>query len=303
MKEIVVTGATGIVGKPLTQLLISKGYNVTVFTTSASKAENTLPGVKKYVQWSAYDMGKWMNEVEGKDAVIHLAGESIFGQLWSDEYKEKVMKSREDGTYNVVEAIAKADKRPTVFISASAIGYYGFSENIMFDEDSPAGEGFLAEVSKKWEKEAERAELFGLRRVSVRVGIVLDKSEGALDKILTPFKYFLGGTVGEGNQWISWIHNLDCANLFIHALENRSVKGALNAVAPKPVKMKEFSDTLAEVLNRPAVLEIPKFILENLYGEASVPVTEGIKVFPKKALETGYKFRFTELKEALKNLL
>lgn len=303
MKEIVVTGATGIIGKPLTQLLVSRGYNVTVFTTSADKAENTLPGVKRYVQWSAYDMGKWMNEVEGKDAVIHLAGESIFGQLWSDAFKEKVMKSREDGTYNVVEAIAKADRRPTTFISASAIGYYGFSDNITFDEESPSGEGFLAEVCKKWEKEAERAELFGLRRVSVRVGIVLDKSEGALEKILTPFKYFLGGTVGDGNQWISWIHNLDCASLFIHALENRNVKGPLNAVAPNPVRMKEFSDTLGEILNRPAVLELPKFIVENLYGEASIPVTEGIKVFPKKALETGYKFKFTQLNEALKNLI
>ncbi|HEX2964085.1 MAG TPA: TIGR01777 family oxidoreductase, partial [Ignavibacteriales bacterium] len=196
------------------------------------------------------------------------------------------------------------DNKPKAFISASAIGYYGSSENnVTYTEESLPGDGFLAEVCKRWETEAAEAESLGLRRASVRVGIVLDKREGALEKLLTPFKYFLGGTVGEGNQWISWIHLVDVANIFIFALDNDFVDGALNAVAPNPVRMKDFMEILGGVMNRPSWLKIPDFPIKAAIGEASVPVTEGIKVLPERTQELGYRFQFTRFEDALNDLL
>lgn len=304
-KKIIITGATGLIGKYITQVLSSRGDEVTVFTRSPNTAKNELPGAKEFVKWDSYDKtGEWQNHIEGKDAILHLAGEPLLGALWSNDYKEKILKSRELGTRTLVYAISRTDNKPKAFISASAIGYYGSSENnVTYTEESLPGDGFLAEVCKRWETEAAEAESLGLRRASVRVGIVLDKREGALEKLLTPFKYFLGGTVGEGNQWISWIHLVDVANIFIFALDNDFVDGALNAVAPNPVRMKDFMEILGGVMNRPSWLKIPDFPIKAAIGEASVPVTEGIKVLPERTQELGYRFQFTRFEDALNDLL
>ncbi|MGE5621104.1 MAG: TIGR01777 family oxidoreductase [archaeon] len=304
-KKVIITGATGLIGKYITQILSSRGDEVTIFSRSPNSARTGLPGAKEFIEWDSLDKGgEWQNHIEGKDAVIHLAGEPLIGALWSNDYKEKILKSRELGTRTLVHAISRAEDRPEAFISASAIGYYGSSENeVTYTEDSRPGDGFLADVCRRWEAEASEADTLGLRRACVRVGIVLDKREGTLEKLLTPFRYFMGGTVGEGRQWISWIHLVDVANIFIFALDNSNVSGALNAVAPEPIRMKDFMNTLGSVMNRPSWLKIPEFPIRAAIGEASVPVTEGIKALPKRTMDLGYRFQFTRFEDALNDLL
>lgn len=302
-KKIIVTGATGSIGKNLTQKLISRGDQVTIFTNSIENAKNILPGAYNYVNWSAYEKDEWTHDISGKDAVIHLAGESLFGKVWDDQYKEKILKSRQIGTRNLVDAIGRADPRPLALISASAIGYYGGSQINSFTEESTAGRGFLAEVCKLWENEASQVENYGVRRVSVRVGVVLDKYEGILDWLQRFFNLYLGGSIGDGNQWISWIHLSDVANLFIYALDNSNIKGVINAVAPNPIQMNQLTNYMEKSTGKPAWIKLPAFPVEAVVGEAAMPATQGIKVFPKRTLELGYKFEFQNFDEAIKNIL
>lgn len=302
-KKIIITGATGSIGKNLTQKLIARGDEVTVFTSSIEKAKNYLPGVHQYVKWSAYDKGDWIKEINGKDAVIHLAGESLFGRLWDDSYKEKILKSREIGTRNLVDAVGRSGALPKTFISASAIGYYGGSKLITFTEESQPGIGFLPEVCKKWEKEASEVENYGVRRVSVRVGIVLDKNEGILEWLQKFYNVYLGGTVGDGSQWISWIHLDDVANMFIYTMDHETVKGAINAVAPNPVTMDYLTKSIERILGKPSWIKLPTFPIETAIGDAAIPATEGIKVYPKRTLELGFKYNYPNFDEAIKNIL
>lgn len=303
VKKIVITGATGSIGKNLTQKLAARGDEITIFTGSIEKAKNSLPGVHKYVKWSAYEKGEWMSEMEGKDAVIHLAGESLFGRLWDDDYKEKILKSRVIGTKNLVEAIGRARQRPNSFISASAIGYYGGSKLVTFTEESQSGYGFLSEVCTKWEKETSEVENYGVRRVTIRVGIVLDKNAGILDWLQKFYNVYLGGSIGDGTQWISWIHLSDVANLFIHALDHDNIKGVLNAVSPNPVTMNQLTTSIKQILDKPSWIKLPSLPVEAAIGDAAVPITEGIKVYPKRTLEMGFKYEHPNFEEAIKNIL
>jgi uncharacterized protein len=301
--KVIITGGSGIIGRVLTQMLIAEGHEVIMFTRSPEKTMNILPGAKEYVNWSSDDETGFEEYLEGSDAVIHLAGESIFGALWSEDYRQKILTSRQNGTRNIVNVIKNLSDKPGSFISASAIGIYGFSDDELFTEDSAPGEGFLAEVSKQWEAETMDIAGENIREVRVRVGVVLDKNEGALGTIVTPFKYFLGGTIGEGNQWVSWIHNSDAARVFVYVLNNENINGPVNAVAPNPVRMKEFAEILGDVMNRPSLLTIPKLPFRAALEEASVPVTEGIKVYPEKLIKNGFAFDFTDLRSTLLNLL
>jgi uncharacterized protein len=298
--KIVLTGGSGIIGRLLTQLLVAEGHDLIMFTRSPEKTKNVLPGGGDYINWSSEDETGFEEYLEGTDAVIHLAGTSIFGALWSEDYRQKILKSRQNGTRNLVNAIKRLTKKPHTFISASAIGIYGFSAEEVFTEESEPGEGFLAEISKRWENETVEVTKAGVREVRVRVGIVLDKDEGALGSILTPFKYFLGGTIGE---WVSWIHNRDAAKVFTYVLNNSDITGPVNAVAPFPVRMKEFAEILGDVMNRPVLLTIPRFPLRAALEDTSVPVTEGIKVYPERLMNIGFEFEFSDIRSALVNLL
>jgi len=302
-KKIIITGATGSIGKNLAQKLIARGDEITVFSRSPEKAKNILPGAVDYVEWDAYETGDWVNSISGKDAIIHLAGEPLLGSLWSDEYKEKIKKSRIISTRNFAQAIKKAEQKPESFICASAIGYYGPSDTETFKESSPAGNGFLSDVCVGWENAAAEVENYGVRRVSVRVGIVLDKDEGALSKLLDFYNLYLGGIIGNGEQWVSWIHLSDVANIFIHALDNKEIRGVLNGVTPNPVQMKEFMDVLSNITNKPSWLRLPKIAVEALIGDASIPVTEGIKVYPERTLDTKFAFEYLTFKDAMNNLI
>jgi len=303
--KIVVTGATGLVGKVLSQLILSRGDQLIVFSRDPKSAGNTIAGAQAYVEWDYKKPTEWYKHLNGADAVIHLAGQSLFGNLASDSYKKEILETRVHSTENFLSAFQKCDIKPGAFISASAIGYYGATnlDEVAFTEDDERGAGFLSEVCAEWEEAASRAQDFGIRTVSVRVGIVLDKYEGALEKLLLPFNLYLGGNIGEGNQWLSWIHKKDTADIFLHALDKHDLTGPINAVAPTPVRMKEFTDLIAKKLNKPVLIKIPESPLRALMGDASLPVTEGIKVFPKRALESGFRFRFNTIEEALDNLM
>lgn len=302
-KRIVITGATGLIGSGLTKKLSARGDEVIVFSRSPKKAKEKLPGAFDYVEWHYDSMGNWVETIEGVDAVIHLAGENIMSKRWNDAHKKKVLDSRVTGTGNLVDAIGKAEKKPEVFICASGIDYYDDSIDGVYDEESEPGKGFLTNVVKSWEDEAAKVEKYNVRRVSIRTGIVLDKQEGALAKMITPFKFFVGGPIGSGRQWMPWIHIDDIVDLYIYALDNSEMYGAYNATAPSPVTMKEFADTLGRVMNRPSLFPVPAFVLKILIGEAADLVLNGSRVLPKKTLEAGYRFNYTDFRKALEDII
>lgn len=302
MKRIIITGATGLIGSKITDKLIARGDEVVVFTRSPDKAKEKIKNAHSYVRWDYNLQGGWKESIIEADAVIHLAGENVMGNRWNEKHKEKVLESRKIGTKNLVDAICNNGNKCEAFICASAIGYYNNDINIVVDEDSPAGNDFLADVTSNWEKEAAEVEKCNVRRVSVRIGIVLSKEGGALEKMITPFKFFVGGPVGSGNQWVPWIHIDDVVDLFIYSLDTK-VEGPLNGVSPNPVTMNTFAKTIGKVLNRPAFFKVPEFLLNVVLGDAAKVITKGSQVLPKKTISAGYKFKYENLEKALNNIL
>ena len=235
------------------------------------------------------------------DGVVHLAGENLMSARWTNKHKEEVRKSRILSTKLFVDAIPTLKNKPRVFIAASAVGFYGNSE-FEVDETSPRGSGFLAELVEDWENETARINEYGIRSANVRTGIVLDKNEGALAKMLLPFKFFVGGPLGNGKQWMPWIHADDLANIFLLAVDNENIRGPINGVSPNPVSMNEFAKTLGRVINRPAFFRVPSFMLKIILGEAAQTVLSGAKVKPNEVLKSGYSFYYEKLESALKEI-
>jgi len=306
-KSIVLTGATGLIGSALFKRLKACGNEVIVLVRNPEKARQQLPDAKKYVRWDALESeGEWQKELDGVDAVIHLAGVPVVSR-WSEDYKKQIYDSRVLSTRYLVSAIAKASKKPEVFISASAIGYYGnqgYGEAVeALTEDAPAANDFLAKVCVDWEREAFAAEKLGVRTVAVRIGIVLSTKSGILEKMMTPFKLFAGGPIGSGKQWVSWIHIDDEVEVFLFALECTDVRGVLNATAPEPVMMSTFASTLGKVMSRPSFFPVPKAALQVLFGDAVDVVAEGQRVVPKRLQSLGFTFRYPNLEPALKDLI
>ncbi|MCF8241347.1 MAG: TIGR01777 family oxidoreductase [Melioribacteraceae bacterium] len=301
--KALITGATGLIGRNIIDKLKTRGDEIVVISRSAQKAKSKLPMVNEYIEWNYDNSVDISSRIKNVDAVIHLAGENVMARRWNEEHKKRVLDSRIKSTDALVNQIAKMDKKPEVFICASASGYYGSSETETFVEDSNPGNDFLAEVSKQWENSAAEVEKFGVRRVSIRTGIVLSKEDGALAKMLTPFKLFVGGPLGSGRQWFPWIHIDDLVNLFIFPLENKNLTGPVNGVAPGIVKMKDFAKTLGKVINRPALFPVPGFILKLVLGEGAKAVLEGADIKPKRTQEAGFRFSHPELKNALEDLL
>lgn len=238
--------------------------------------------------------------MEGIDAVVHLAGENVSGLRWTDEKKKAIRDSRVLGTRSVVDAISKLKDRPKVLVAASAIGFYGERGEEEMSESSTAGHGFLADVAKEWEGEARRAEDAGIRTVLLRTGIVLSKDGGALGTMLTPFKMGMGGVVGSGKQWMSWISLDDHIAVINYVIENENIRGAVNAVSPDPVTNEEFTKTLGEVLSRPTFIPLPEFAVSMLMGEmGDALLLTSTKVMPKRLLDAGFEFKLPDLKGAI----
>jgi uncharacterized protein (TIGR01777 family) len=240
---------------------------------------------------------------EGVEAVIHLAAESLAAARWTEEQKLRIRDSRVKGTRNLVAGMREAPRPPKVFVSASAVGFYGDRGDEILNESSDPGSGFLTDVCIDWEAEAARARELGVRVVFVRTGVALSPSGGALEKMLPPFKLGLGGRLGGGRQWFPWIHIEDTAGIFLHALISPAVDGPINGVAPGIVTNDEFTRELAAALNRPVFFPVPKFALRILLGEMAEVVTESQRVVPQVALDTGYWFKYPNLRPALESLL
>lgn len=299
--KIAITGATGFIGSHLVKRLIAQGHQPIIFTRNRGKATRLFPNLE-IVSYTPTESGEWQQAIAGCDGVVNLAGEPIGEHRWTPERKKLIFNSRQLGTRRIVEAITQAEPKPRVFVSPSAIGYYGTSETATFDETSPPGDDFLAQVCKTWEAEAQSVKDAGVRLVILRFGIVLGDG-GALAKMLPPFKLFAGGPIGSGRQWFSWIHRNDLVNLIIDALNRNDMEGVFNATAPNPVRMSEFCHTLGDVLHRPSWLPVPSLALEALLGEGAKVVLEGQKVLPTRTTNFSFDYRYPTVKSALADIL
>ena len=295
-QRIAITGASGLVGSALVAFLRGGGHTVTPLTRRTDPPEG----------WATFDPANGSidrSALEGLDAVIHLAGESI-SQKWDDETKKRIQDSRIKGTRALSEVLASLDAPPKVLVSGSAVGFYGLRGQEQVDEDSAPGTGFLAETCVAWEQATATAETAGIRVVHLRTGIVLTPEGGALGEQLTPYKLGMGGPVGSGEQWISWITRDDLLGLILHALATEDLKGPLNGTAPNPVQQRTFAKTLGRVLGRPAIVPLPAFAVRLMFGEMGQNLLlHGQRVHPGRALETGYTFLHPELEPALRFLL
>jgi uncharacterized protein (TIGR01777 family) len=300
--RIVLAGGTGFVGGALRESLVEKGHELVILTRRSS-LENQPVLRTRYRHWNPPQSGTWENEISGANAVINLAGEPIVGKRWTNEQKQKLAQSRIGATQAMVRAIQMARKKPFLFLNASAIGYYGPRGDEELTEEAPPGQDFLGETCKTWETEALRAEEFGIRVVRLRIGIVLGESGGALSKMLFPFKLGLGGPLGSGRQWMSWIHLKDLIGLINFLIERKEIRGAVNGTAPNPVRMREFAETLGDALRRPAFLPMPGFLLKVLLGEMADVLLKGQRVFPTRARAAGYAFQFSDLQPALEEII
>ena len=296
--KIAIAGATGFVGSRLVAQLQAQGHQVIILTRSPQQASNRF-GQAQIVGYNPLKSGEWQQSISGCDAVINLAGEPIAEKRWTPAQKRSILDSRQLGTQKIVEAIDLATVKPQVLINASAIGYYGTSETSKFDETSPAGTDFLAEVCAAWETAAQSVTANGTRVVIFRLGIVLGENGGALGKMLAPFSAFVGGPIGSGNQWFSWIHRDDVVKLIIAALNDTKMQGVYNATAPNPITMTEFAQTLGTVMNRPSWLPVPNFVLEAMLGEGAIVVLQGQQVVPTRTLAQGFDFQYSTIEPAL----
>lgn len=292
--RVLVTGGSGFVGNFLTGVLVAKGHYVTDVTRNPERVRTARANV---------EVTGWLPDLSKFDAVVHLAGEPIFGGRWNDAKKRAIRESRIESTQRIVEGLAAADPRPPVLVCASAVGIYGDRGDEELTEESSLGDDFLASVCRDWEQAATAAEPLGVRTVRLRIGIVLGTTGGALRQMLTPFRLGLGGPIGSGRQWMSWVHIRDLCRLILHAIETEDLSGALHGTAPNPVRNREFARTLGGVLRRPAFLPTPVFALKLALGEVAEVLTASQRCLAKKAEGSGFTFEFPELEKALRHLL
>lgn len=297
--NILLTGATGFIGSYLRTMLLRKGYLLTIISRSPDKYESETAQNQRFISWN----DNLAAEMEKADAVINMAGASIFGQRWTDEVKHEIYSSRVECTKKIVEAIKKADSPPSVLISTSAAGYYGDRGDLVLDESADAGDDFLARVCVAWESAANKVQDAAVRLVVPRFGIVLEKEGGALKQMLPPFNFFVGGPVGSGEQYFPWIHMHDLCRGILYLLDHEELKGAVNLNAPNPVTMNEFAHELGDQLRRPSIFRVPEFPLKLILGEAADPIVNSLRLQPKKLQQHGFNFKFNYVKEALGDIL
>lgn len=302
--KVLIIGATGFIGRHLTAKLLERGHEVTVFSRNYGKAEKIF-GNKVYIQQWRTDEYVVLQEFAHKvDVVINLAGENLAAKRWTIAQKRKILSTRVNVGKALSFALKQSHQKPYLLLQASAVGYYGFSEEEVFTEDSPKGEGFLSMVTNQWQDSVRNVEKDNTRKVFLRTGVVLGREGGMLPKMKIPFKYFAGGYPGSGNQWLSWIHIEDEVNAIIWLMEKEDSSGFYNLTAPNPVRMKEFAKVMGKVMKRPVLFRIPAFFLKLIYGDmAKETMLKGQKAIPRKLKDEGFEFRFNTLEQALSDLL
>ena len=298
--KIAITGASGFIGSRLIDHLWKQRHHLILLSRNPPRESNVTQ--HEWVSWVPGASGEWEQAIDGVDGVINLAGEPIAAKRWSDVQKEKIRFSRVETTKALVNAIAKTEKKPKFLISSSAVGYYGAHGDEIVTEETAPGNDYLARLCVDWEKEARKAESHGIRVTLVRTGIVLDKGQGALAKMVVPFKCFVGGPLGSGDQWMPWIHIEDQIRLLVFLIEHQNARGPFNATAPNPVTMTEFCKTLGAVLNRPSWATVPGGILTLLIGEIAEMLLNGQRAVPQATEKLGYEFKYSNLLPALESL-
>ena len=304
-KSIIVTGATGLIGKRITEILIEKGTKPVLFVRNIEKTRKLFGDKAEYALWDVSKPGEkeWKKYINNADGIIHLAGIPLFKQRWSDAFIKSAEQSRLEGTKMLVDAIANCEKRPPVFVSASAVGYYGSNPDRTVDESTQNGHDILADICVHWEKEAMRAKELGVRTAVIRIGIVLSSQSGALKEMLPLFQFGMGGVLGHPDYWFNWIHIEDIARIFVMALLNRNMNGAYNGVAPNPVQNVNFVKALGRAMHRPTLMRFPVWALKIIIGRAAEFLSGGPKASAKKVQDEGYTFFYDEVGPALENVL
>jgi uncharacterized protein (TIGR01777 family) len=306
--RVFVSGGTGLIGTRLVRRLLERGDSVTLLTRRPNVAKEHFGDGCKIAEGDPLQAGAWMDVVQDCDAAVNLVGEGIFNKRWNEEFKTLLYDSRVKSAENVAKAIAwnpnPSDGITKTLVNASAIGYYGPHGDEELTEADPPGDDMMARLCVAWEEAAKQAESSGVRVAIVRVGVVLDKEGGALPQMLKPFRTIgIGGPVGSGKQWVSWIHHADIVGIFLLALDSRDASGPINGTAPNPVTNKELAKAQGRALHRPAFLPAPGFALRLALGEVAEVVTTGQRVIPKRALTLGYQFHFPQIDAALADVI
>jgi uncharacterized protein (TIGR01777 family) len=295
--KILITGASGLIGTALQRSFKEKGYEMILAGRKPSAEPN-------HITWDAEKgfAAEDLKKLEGLDAIIHLAGEPVGDWRWTDDKKKRIRDSRVNGTRTIIDAISKLKTKPKALLSMSGVGYYGDRGDDVLNERGGVGDTFLAEVCRDWEAEARKAENYGVRVVLMRNGVVLSKDGGALATMMTPFSLGLGGVVGSGKQWLSWLSLDDMVGITNFVLENEDIEGAVNVVSPNPVTNEEFTKTLGEAIHRPTFLPLPQFAVNLMMGEmGDALLLDSARAIPKKLEDAGYEFKYPVLKPALEN--
>ncbi len=307
--RIVIAGGTGFLGRPLAEGYAEEGHDVRVLTRGLPPGESRhesgtgVPGVTSVGWMPDGQSGPWAPVLDGAEALVNLAGESIAGKRWSPKRKAALRDSRIVPTRSLVAALAASSTPPPVFISGSGTGYYGAAGSEIKTEESPAGHDFIARLSEDWEAEARKAERAGIRVVVVRTGVALERSGGALAKMITPFRFFVGGPMGSGRQYMPWIHRIDWIEMIRWIVLTPGVTGPINATAPEPVTNRQFARALGRALGRPSAIPAPGFALRAIVGEMATPLLlEGQRVVPAKAQKLNFHFRYPEINQAFRGI-
>lgn len=305
--RIVISGGGGMIGRALLAELLGAGHEV-VILSRAPRQVGGLPEGVEAIAWDGKTSKGWGHVVDGAGAVINLAGENIAGDgffpaRWTEERKQRILSSRLHAGRAMVQAVEEAQQKPGVLLQASAIGYYGVLDDRLVDESSPAGSDFMARVCQEWEDSTRAVEAMGVRRVVLRTGVVLSMQGGAFTRLLMPFKFFAGGPMGSGQQYLSWIHIADQVAAMRFLIEQADAKGMYNLTAPKPVTNAAFARSLGKVMGRPSFLPVPGFALRTMFGEVATVVLDGQRVLPTRLQQQGYSFRFVQAEMAIRDLL
>ena len=300
--RVLITGGTGFIGRELAASLAGDGHTAVLLSRSAAQVTGLPAGVRAE-RWDGRTDEGWSSLADGADAIVNLAGENIGVGRWTTERKERIRQSRLNAGRAVVETVTRVTRKPRVVVQASAVGYYGPHGPEQIPEETPAGQDFLAQVCRDWEASTVPVEALGVRRAVIRTGVALSKRGGALPRMMLPFRFFVGGRLGNGRQWVPWIHMRDEVRAIRFLIENESSSGAFNLTAPHPVTNAEFAHTLGRELGRPSFMPAPAFALRTLFGEMATILLDGQRAVSQRLVQVGFDFEFPELGPALRDLL
>jgi len=305
MKTIIgIFGGTGLIGTSIISNKKFEDYFFYIYTRSDSFSirNESIHNNFRIIKYNN-NVGKTIEDLQDCEVIINLAGASIAGKRWTKNYKKILYDSRIEITKNIIESIGQKDTKPKTFINISATGIYGFRKDEELNENAQPGNDFLAKLCIDWENEALKAKVYGIRTVILRTGIVLSKNGGALKKLLIPYRFFIGGYQGNGNQWMPWIHIEDLISILKNSIVDENMNAIINCVSPEPITNREFSKTIGNILRRPSIFHVPDVILKIIMGEFATSILQGQKVLPKRLLDLNFKFQFANLNDALRNLL